>query len=63
MHVHFRQTGWSEKWLMPINAARCVYMHFGETMVNKHGVGEVTVPVIRVHKDHGMTVSNDLTAF
>ncbi|KAH9590904.1 hypothetical protein MS3_00003399 [Schistosoma haematobium] len=51
---------WSKEWLMPIDAEKCVYMHLGDSKVNKYNIGDVSLPVVRSHKDLGVTVSNDL---
>ena len=44
---------------MPINAAKCVYMHFRDTEVNRYNIEEVPIPVVQSHKDLGVTVSHD----
>ncbi|CAH8587944.1 unnamed protein product [Schistosoma guineensis] len=51
---------WYKEWLMPINAEKCVYMHLVDSEVNKYNIGDVSLSVVRSHKDLGVTVSNDL---
>ncbi|CAH8652546.1 unnamed protein product [Schistosoma bovis] len=51
---------WSKEWLMPINSEKCVYMHLGDSKVNTYNIGDVSLPVVRSHKDLGVTVSSDL---
>ena len=41
---------WSKDWLVPINAAKFVYMHFGDTKVNRYNIRQVLVPLVRSHK-------------
>lgn len=45
---------------MPIEAAKCVDMHFGDTEINRYSIGEVRVPMFRPHKDLEATVSHNL---
>lgn len=40
---------------MPISAAECVRMHFGDARINRHSIGEVSVSVVRSHKDLKVT--------
>ena len=45
---------------MPINGAKCVYSHIGDTKVIRYSRGEEPVLVVWSHKDLGVTVSHGL---
>ena len=52
---------WATSWCLPINAAKCSYMHIGrENTVNAFHIGGVLLPLTQCEKDLGVLVSSTL---
>ena len=52
---------WAASWCLPINAAKCSYMHIGrENSVNAYHIGGVLLPLTQCERDLGVMVSNTL---